>query len=333
MKKICRILVSVALMVALALGIIPIRVSEQGAMAQAKTEINPYAVWACVPPKVYAPNDVPGKDEEKKNITYDDIEIINWTTRTFFTGSVDASSTQQPFNAWYDIVYLQLFGEDDPNVDLDTGNSDWKKVAMDDFTSYVNDYTAGSMTILEFNDKIKKIAEQIKKMINEAEGTKMTVNYILYDKNGTFTAEDKLYPGGDISATPINPSYVSPSGKSAVFLNEASLEAKTTETVKVKKSSSKNLTVSWVPTTTVYLDGKKLVSEKNSSGADGYQICYSTDKSMKKNAKTVKAAASKSKVTLKSLKKKTYYVKVRSFNKVGGKTYYGAWSKSIKKKI
>lgn len=63
----------------------------------------------------------------------------------------------------------------------------------------------------------------------------------------------------------------------------------------------------------------------------GYQITYSTKKSFQ-NAKNVKTK--KTTATLKSLKKgKTYYVKVRGYKKVSGKTYYGAYSKTIRVKV
>ena len=67
--------------------------------------------------------------------------------------------------------------------------------------------------------------------------------------------------------------------------------------------------------------------------ADGYQIQYSLKKSMK-SAKTLKkAGASKVSYKVKKLKKKkTYYVRVRSYKKVDGKMMYGTWSKVSKVK-
>lgn len=73
------------------------------------------------------------------------------------------------------------------------------------------------------------------------------------------------------------------------------------------------------------------VNWKNCSNVSGYQIQYSTNKSMK-NAKkvTVKGAKYYAR-TIKNLKgKKKYYVRVRTYKvvKVNGKnkTYYGKWS-------
>ena len=78
--------------------------------------------------------------------------------------------------------------------------------------------------------------------------------------------------------------------------------------------------------------GKAAVSFKKVSGAKGYQIQYTTKASFKsKKTKTV----TKTKVTLKGLKKKkTYYIRVRAFKKdSAGKKVYGAWSAVKKVKI
>ena len=75
----------------------------------------------------------------------------------------------------------------------------------------------------------------------------------------------------------------------------------------------------------------KLSLSTKKSGAKGYEISYSTKKSFK-GAKKVKT--SKTSYTLKKLKKgKTYYVRVRSYAKIGKKVKYGAYSKAMKKKV
>lgn len=65
---------------------------------------------------------------------------------------------------------------------------------------------------------------------------------------------------------------------------------------------------------------------------DGYQIQYSTKKSMK-GAKNVyvKGFAQSSKLIKKLKKNKKYYVRIRTYAKVGKGTYYSAWS--AKKKV
>ena len=85
----------------------------------------------------------------------------------------------------------------------------------------------------------------------------------------------------------------------------------------------KSFTVKW-----------KKQSAANQKKFNGYQIRYSTKKSMK-GAKTVKASKSSASKIIKKLKKnKKYYVQVRTFTKKAGITYYSKWSalKSIKTK-
>lgn len=70
----------------------------------------------------------------------------------------------------------------------------------------------------------------------------------------------------------------------------------------------------------------------NLGSADGYQIQYSLKKNFN-NAKKIRKKSTN--ITIKKLKKnKKYYVRVRVYGKVNGKTYYGKWSarKSIKTK-
>lgn len=85
--------------------------------------------------------------------------------------------------------------------------------------------------------------------------------------------------------------------------------------VKTSKSSSKK-------TLTVALKSKI-------TNATGYEILIGTNSKFTKSKITVKT--NKTSVKIKNIKsKKTYYVKIRAFQKVDKKTYYGAWS-SIKK--
>ncbi len=82
---------------------------------------------------------------------------------------------------------------------------------------------------------------------------------------------------------------------------------------KVQKAS-KSFTVKW---------------KKNSSKAvSGYQIRYSTKKSMKSGVKTVKVGKSATSKKIKSGVKAatTYYVQIRVAYKVSGKTKYTGWS-------
>ncbi|MCC8068082.1 MAG: Ig-like domain-containing protein, partial [Clostridiales bacterium] len=87
----------------------------------------------------------------------------------------------------------------------------------------------------------------------------------------------------------------------------------------VKNTASKKATVKW----------------KKKTKVTGYQIQYSTSKTFKSGKKTVKVAGAKkaSKVLSKLKKGKTYYVRIRTYKKVNGKTYYSAWSSKKKVKV
>ncbi len=100
--------------------------------------------------------------------------------------------------------------------------------------------------------------------------------------------------------------------------------------------SSKNLGPGKAPAkvTALKLKAKKKAlqaSWKKVSGASGYEIwCSTSKKFQKKSVKTTK----KTKLTIGKRKaKKVYFVKVRAYTVKSGKKVYGAWSKTMKKKI
>ena len=70
--------------------------------------------------------------------------------------------------------------------------------------------------------------------------------------------------------------------------------------------------------------GKLTVRWKKAAGASGYQIQYAASRSMR-GSRTVSTSALTR--TLSGLKKgSTYYVRIRAYKKVSGKTYYSTWS-------
>ena len=79
------------------------------------------------------------------------------------------------------------------------------------------------------------------------------------------------------------------------------------------KSSKKAMNLSW----------------KKVKGAQGYDIQISLNKKFKKdkkyNTKTYSVKTTKKKI--KKLKTKKYYVRIRSYAKVSGTTYFSQWSK------
>ncbi len=111
-----------------------------------------------------------------------------------------------------------------------------------------------------------------------------------------------------------------------------------TVTFKGKYSGTKKLTFEIIPAkvklSKVTAGGKQFTASwKTVSGADGYIVEYSTSKKFtKKTTKTVKVKkGSSKKTTIKKLKKGSkYYVRVKAYTTVSKKTFYGAYSKSIK---
>lgn len=83
--------------------------------------------------------------------------------------------------------------------------------------------------------------------------------------------------------------------------------------------------------------GKKSfkISWKKTANASGYEIVYATDKKFKKNKKV--CTVNKGKTTSATIKKlksgKTYYVKIRAYQKVNGKKVYSGYTKTVKIKI
>jgi len=79
--------------------------------------------------------------------------------------------------------------------------------------------------------------------------------------------------------------------------------------------------------------GQLTASWKKGKNISGYQLQYSTNKSFaatnKPNSVTINKANTVKK-TVNSLKKRTYYVRIRAYKTVNNSKYYSAWS-AIKK--
>ena len=106
-----------------------------------------------------------------------------------------------------------------------------------------------------------------------------------------------------------------------------------------KGTVSKTFTINPKGTTISGLTGLtksiKVTWKKQAAQITGYQIMYSTDsKFASYSRKTVSSPSTVSATYKVSYSNKTYYVKVRTYKKVGDKTYYSAWSeaKSVKTK-
>lgn len=146
--------------------------------------------------------------------------------------------------------------------------------------------------------------------------------------NGTVTA----YKTGTATITAYVDGGVSVTCKVTVK-NSSSNNGNSSNTDTGNKKSASAITSVKGKISSIKSAGKSIkLKLANLGSADGYQIQYS----LKKNFKNAKKIQKKStNITIKKLKKnKRYYVRVRVYGKVDGKTYYGKWSarKSIKTK-
>lgn len=105
-------------------------------------------------------------------------------------------------------------------------------------------------------------------------------------------------------------------------------------------AATKKITVTVKPKKVIGIkakQGKKrmTVSWKRDSKSTGYQITYAQNKKFKKGKKNITISKNKTvKRTIKKLKaRKTYYIKVRAYKKVGKTKIYGAYSTTKRVKV
>ncbi len=97
------------------------------------------------------------------------------------------------------------------------------------------------------------------------------------------------------------------------------INPKKTTLKKLQSKKKKQLTIKW---------------KKINVQVTGYQISYALNKKFKKaKTVTVKKYKTISKTVRKLKSKKLYYVRIRTYKNVDGKTYYSAWSKTKSKKV
>ena len=138
----------------------------------------------------------------------------------------------------------------------------------------------------------------------------LTITGTIYRNGNFFRDFKKSYKveGNTPSPTPVN----KPTKPAKVTVKKTTLKS-------AKNAKGKKLVVKW---------------KKNTAG-NGYQIQYSISKKFAKGNKTKTISKNKTtSYTIKKLKKKkTYYVRIRTYKKVSGKTYYSGWSSVKKVKI
>ena len=186
-----------------------------------------------------------------------------------------------------------------------TGKGDYKDTATKEFTISQKAVTP-SVTLSPvryvWNGKVKTPAVTVKDGGAVMAASQYSVSYAAGRKNvGTYTITATLH--GNFSGSNAATFTIVPKGATIV------------KPVAAKKA----ITVKW----------KKQAAKMSKSRIKGYQVQCSTNKKFKSGVKkkTVKGYK-KTAVKISRLKsKKTYYVRVRTYMKTGGKTYYSNWSK------
>ena len=101
-------------------------------------------------------------------------------------------------------------------------------------------------------------------------------------------------------------SYGKYSGTAAFKIN-----LKKTKLSSAKSTKRKTFTIIW----------------KKTGGNSGWQVQYSTNKKFRSGVRTVNLKSSNTRLTVRKLKsRKNYYVRIRSYKKVGKQTWYSRWS-------
>ena len=178
----------------------------------------------------------------------------------------------------------------------------------------------------------------VKKAVNTIKANDITKVYST--KAQTIAIGAQVAEGAEIRYLSSNKKIkVSKNGKVTIpkkFIGTVTITISAGET-KNYTAVSKKVTISVVPKATGLKKasntgkGKVKITWKKQKNISGYEIQYSLNASFDAGSKTKNVSASKTSLMLSKMKKKnTYYVRIRTYKKVGGKKYYSTWS-SVKK--
>ncbi len=183
----------------------------------------------------------------------------------------------------------------------------------------------------------------ISKVENKATGVKLTwkkvsdaTGYVVYRKNSGSKSWKKIKTVRGASKTTYTDSTVKSKHGTVYSYRIESYKSVNGQTAKAVSKEKKILRLA-APTKLKIANqkGRKLsVTWKKQKKISGYQIQYSTGKTFAKGTKMTSIVKSSDKAVIKKLKKgKTYYVRIRSYQKSGSKKTYSAWSSYTKAKI
>ena len=176
---------------------------------------------------------------------------------------------------------------------------------------------ANSIRVTERFTKTSKTKAQTFSLNARAAGGVLTYQSdnknVRVDNNGRVTLTKNFVGKAVITVRAGGKNYASAVKRVTVIVNPSKIAAP-----KVKNTSGRKMQVKW----------------KKSAQGSAYQIQYATKRSFSNaKSKNIKGAAKTSKTFAGLKKNKTYYVRVRTYKKVGDATYYSAWSGIKKVKI
>lgn len=156
----------------------------------------------------------------------------------------------------------------------------------------------------------------------------ISINYTL-DKGMYYVRMDNYPNNGKYGKYTIKFGKLSVSASNSSSSNKSSSSktVKNSKTVTKTKSSAKKLAKVSGLRLKRFSKKKAKIAWNKVSGANGYEVKWSSNKKFKKSKKKL---TNKKTITIKKLKKKKYFIKVRAYKTVNGRKNYGKYSKVLK---
>lgn len=243
------------------------------------------------------------ESEEKNNVIAQKVKELN---KTFYIGASDEK--EEGKFVWRDgsaVTYIN-WSQNEPNNAADCGGENYVQMYAN---GKWNDYTGQSVDV-GFIGEFDKTPT--------ATSTPAPTNTPNATQKPQATNRPQSTKKPQATKKPSSQTDDSDYNWSSDDTSSDDVTVKKVTGVKVKKAAKKSLIVTW----------RWFVSQ------DGFEVQYALNKSFTKKKKTKRYDLYAERVKLRGLKrKKTYYVRVRAFKKVGTKKVYGKWSITKKCKV
>ncbi len=243
------------------------------------------------------------ESEEKNNVIAQKVKELN---KTFYIGASDEK--EEGKFVWRDgsAVTYTNWSQNEPNNSADCGGENYVQMYAN---GKWNDYTGQSVDV-GFIGEFDKTPT--------ATSTPAPTNTPNATQKPQATNRPQSTKKPQATKKPSSQADDSDYNWSSSDTSSDDVTVKKVTGVKVKKAAKKSLIVTW----------RWFVSQ------DGFEVQYALNKSFTKKKKTKRYDLYAERVKLRGLKrKKTYYVRVRAFKKVGTKKVYGKWSITKKCKV